>query len=68
MNRGDIGGVGYRDWGHCSALKFEGKKAICEIEQNRGHEAKPDVCQQYPFPDIDNGKCQRELRIANVTK
>lgn len=57
---GDIPG-GTSDRGKCPALIMIGEKATCRIERDDGKENKPELCNDYPFPDIDNGKCAREL-------
>ena len=46
----------------CPALRFDGKVAVCEIHEGNGMFEKPRVCQEYPFPDMDNGMCERELK------
>ncbi len=61
MNCGDIAAVEGPDSGRCSALEFENDKAVCRIQKEWGYEEKPDICKRYPFPDIDGGKCHREL-------
>lgn len=45
------------DQGVCPALKYDGEIAICECQ-----DMKPDVCEAYPFPDMDGGKCMRQLK------
>ena len=58
---GDFAGDAQTDSGLCSGLAFEGKTAVCLIQ-----DMKPDVCKAYPFPDMDGGKCQRELAEAKA--
>ncbi len=61
MQCGDLAGDAQTDSGQCSGLFFESGKAICRVQKEWGYEEKPEVCKQYPFPDIDGGKCAREL-------
>lgn len=68
MNCGDLSGDAQTDFGPCSGLTFENGLAVCLIEENSGKEFKPDVCNAYPFPDIDGGKCQRELNLELETR
>ncbi len=53
--------LGSPEDGDCPWLVFESKLAVCTVERDCGREEKPWVCRAYPFPDIDNGKCQRQL-------
>ncbi len=48
----------------CPALEFDGAVAICAIERDCGKSEKPRVCKEYPFADMDNGMCERELNIV----
>ncbi len=61
QNCGDIGDDAQTDSGPCSCLSFENGLAVCWIQKEWGYGMKPEVCQAYPFPDIDGGKCHREL-------
>jgi len=47
----------YEDGGlSCEMLRFEGGKAVCLIQKNFGHEAKPKACREFPG---DDDECHR---------
>lgn len=46
----------------CPMLKFEGKIAICMIEEQDGKRNKRQVCQDYPADEL----CERELKKAGL--
>ena len=46
----------------CPALSFdENGLATCEI-----YDCRRSFCEEYPFPDMDNGMCEREQKEAGV--
>ncbi len=50
------------DYGDCPWLEFDNKGlATCTVERDYGRAEKPRECRDYPFPDIDGGKCHREI-------
>ena len=49
--------------GNCPHLSFgKGALACCDLHGP----GQPDVCQEYPFPEMDDGMCERELKIAGL--
>ncbi len=59
--RGDMAGVD-ESLEDCSELSFDSSGlAVCGV-----HQFKPSICQDYPFPDMDNGMCERQQKKAGV--
>lgn len=67
MGRGDLAfgddDVSWEEHVPCPGLTFNNGIAECEIYDNRR-----DCCEEYPFPDMDNGLCERQLRALSVLR
>ena len=65
MGRGDLAygddGVPWYEEIPCPALLFDEGVASCDV-----YHCRLSVCHDYPFSDIDDGLCERQLRVAAV--
>jgi Fe-S-cluster containining protein len=53
--------AGTKEHGVCPQFEMKNGVASCKV-----YEQRPQVCRDYPFADIDNGKCFRELLGENI--
>ena len=67
MGRGDLAygddGVPWDECVPCPALGYDATKGVsfCKTYRDR-----LSCCHDYPFSDIDDGLCERQLRVAAV--